>query len=68
MKKIFTVSIASLSGGGKTTVVNLLKNKLENSIVLCFDDYDFTNDPGGNQFNSDLIEYDYNKWELKSLK
>jgi uridine kinase len=67
-KKVFTISISSLSGGGKTTIINLLKNRLENSVVLCFDDYDFANDPGDNQFSSDLIEYDYNKWELKPLK
>jgi len=67
-KRIYTISITSLSGGGKTTIKNLLKNKLENSVILCFDDYDFTNDPGDNQFNKDLIQYDYNKWELKQLK
>jgi uridine kinase len=65
--KVYTVSISSPSGGGKTTIINLLKNKLENSIVLSFDDYDFTNDPGDNQFNNGLIQYDYNKWELIPL-
>lgn len=67
-KKVFTISITSPSGGGKTTIINLLKNKLENSTVLSFDDYDFSDDPGDNQFNTDLVKYDYNKWELKQLK
>jgi uridine kinase len=67
-KSIFTISISSPSGGGKTTIINLLKNKLKNSVVLCFDNYDFANDPGDDQFNKDLIHYDYNKWELKPLK
>jgi len=67
-RKVYTISITSPSGGGKTTIINLLKNKFENSVVLYFDDYDFTNDPGDNQFNNDLIQYDYNKWELIQLK
>jgi uridine kinase len=65
--KIFTISISSISGGGKTTVINLLKNKLKKSVVLYFDDYDFSSDPGNNQFSKDLIQYNYNKWELKPL-
>jgi len=66
--KVYTISVTSPSGGGKTTIINLLKNKLEKSTVLYFDDYDFTNDLGDNQFNKDLIKYDYNKWELRQLK
>jgi uridine kinase len=66
-KKTFTISVSSPSGGGKTTITDLLKNKLENSMVLYFDNYDFPNDPGDNQFNDKLLQYDYNKWELKPL-
>ena len=66
--KIYTISITSPSGGGKTTITNLLKNKLQKSIVLYFDNYDFLDDPGDNQFNEELIQYDYNKWELVPLK
>jgi uridine kinase len=66
--KVYTISITAPSGGGKTTITNLLKNKLENSFVLNFDDYDFINDPGDDQFNEELIQYDYNKWELMPLK
>jgi uridine kinase len=64
---IFTVSISSISGGGKTTTINLLKNRLKKSTVLYFDNYDFSNDPGDNQFNKNLIQYNYNKWELEPL-
>jgi uridine kinase len=66
-KKVFSIAVAAASGGGKTTIINFLKNKLENCTVLYFDDYDFSNDPGDHQFNENLVEYDYNKWELKPL-
>ncbi|MDR0949021.1 MAG: AAA family ATPase, partial [Lachnospiraceae bacterium] len=40
MKKPYVISISSVSGGGKTTIVNLLKDKLPNTAVISFDDYD----------------------------
>lgn len=40
-KKPFVFSINAVSGGGKTTIANELKNKLPNCEVLYFDDYDF---------------------------
>lgn len=40
MEKPFVISISGISGGGKTTVANALKNCLSNSIVVSFDDYD----------------------------
>ncbi len=60
------ISIASISGGGKTTIVNALMNRLNNAAALCFDDYDF----------DEHIEYvswlkngaDYNEWDLTPLK
>jgi uridine kinase len=39
MKKPYVISIASISGGGKTTVVAALKERLTNSILINFDDY-----------------------------
>lgn len=35
------IAIASISGGGKTTIINALRNRLDNSVVLYFDDYSF---------------------------
>jgi uridine kinase len=40
MKKPFVISISVVSGGGKTTVTNALKDILINSMVISFDDYD----------------------------
>lgn len=37
MKKPFVISISGISGSGKSTVVNALKEKLENSSVVSFD-------------------------------
>ncbi|MDQ0430312.1 uridine kinase [Planomicrobium stackebrandtii] len=37
----FVISIASVSGGGKTTIVNRLTQQFGNSKALYFDDYDF---------------------------
>jgi uridine kinase len=65
--KPFVISISAVSGGGKTTIINLLEKKLGNSTSIYFDDYEFKDDPGDNQFNENLIKYDYNKWELKPL-
>ena len=39
MKKPFVISISGISGGGKTTVTNALKERLPNSAVISFDDY-----------------------------
>ena len=37
----FVISIAAVSGGGKTTIASYLKGQLHNSKTLSFDDYDF---------------------------
>ena len=37
----FVISIAAVSGGGKTTIVRQLSEKLHNSKSLFFDNYDF---------------------------
>ncbi|RED66121.1 uridine kinase [Cohnella lupini] len=65
MKKPLIISIAAVSGGGKTTVIQLLNNELANSIALFFDNYDF-------EGPDNLIEWahqggDYNEWKLSPL-
>lgn len=60
------ISIAGVSGSGKTTIVNALMNRLDDAVALYFDDYNF----------DEHIEYDsllkngadYNDWDLMPLK
>ena len=60
------ISIASVSGGGKTTITNALRNRLRNAEALFFDNYDFKGAP------EDLVRWveegpDYNQWNLDPL-
>ncbi|TDL78545.1 AAA family ATPase [Peribacillus frigoritolerans] len=60
------ISIAAVSGGGKTTITKKLGHKLKNSKELFFDDYDFEDSP------EDLIKWvkegaDYNLWNLEPM-
>lgn len=60
------ISIASVSGGGKTTVTKELKNRFRYSEALFFDNYDFHGAP------EDLIQWvevgpDYNQWNLDPM-
>ncbi|MBO1628533.1 hypothetical protein [Bacillus arachidis] len=60
------ISIAAVSGGGKTTITNLLINKLSNSKALYFDNYEFNESP------YDICKWvnegaDYNEWILTPL-
>lgn len=64
-KTPLVIAIAAVSGGGKTTITKLLKQKLHNSKVLFFDDYDF-NGP------DDIVDWidnggDPNEWDLTPL-
>lgn len=52
MKKPYVVSIAAQSGGGKTTIVTALKERLVNSAVIYWDDY-------GNEVD---LDRDINEW------
>lgn len=66
MQKPRVISIAAVSGGGKTTITNQLVSKLNNAKALYFDDYDFQNCP------DDICEWvekgaDYNEWSLLPL-
>lgn len=59
------ISIAAVSGGGKTTVTNQLIQQLDNAKALHFDDYDFE----GPDDICDWVEEgaDYNEWNLLPL-
>jgi uridine kinase len=45
MKKPCVISIAAISGGGKTIITTALKNRLTNSAVIYWDDYGDEVDP-----------------------
>ncbi|KMM38446.1 hypothetical protein [Guptibacillus hwajinpoensis] len=67
MFKAKVISIASVSGGGKTTVTNELIKRINCSEALFFDEYDFEGAP------DDLVKWvddgpDYNQWNLELLK
>ena len=66
IKKPTVISIAAVSGGGKTTVTRELSENLSYSKNLFFDDYDFKEAP------IDLTEWvqegpDYDQWNLDPL-
>ena len=67
MKKTFVISIASIAGGGKTTIVAVLKERLKNSIVIYFDDYDdrVTIDCDINEWSAD--GNDCNEWNTEAI-
>lgn len=64
-KKPIIVAIAAVSGGGKTYITSKLQENIENSEVLCFDDYD----SDGPKSISEWVENgcDYNEWHLNLL-
>lgn len=60
------ISIAAVSGGGKTTITKKLSLVLEDTKELFFDDYNFENAP------DDIIQWvnkgaDYNLWNLEPM-
>ena len=66
MKKPFVISISGISGGGKTTVANALKECLSNAIVVSFDDYDDIKlDRDINDWSAD--GNDENEWYVEPL-
>lgn len=65
MKRPLIIAIAAVSGGGKTTAIQLLNKELANSTAFFFDDYDFAGP-------DNLIEWvhrgaDHNEWKLTPL-
>ena len=67
MKKPFIISIAAVSGGGKTTVVTALKERLANSTVIYWDNYGDEVDPKRdiNEWAAD--GFDCNEWNTKPV-
>lgn len=65
LKKVKIIAVAAVPGGGKTYVVTRLKNSLNNSSLLHFDDYDI-------EGPKDICEWiekgaDYNEWNLEPI-
>jgi uridine kinase len=62
----FVFAVSAVSGGGKTTIVKQLNNRLRKSKALYFDDYDFDDSPVD---INDWVENgaDHNQWNLKPL-
>lgn len=61
------ISIAAVTAGGKTTIVNELLKKIPNSTAIYFDDYDFEGQP------DDFYKWvkdgaDYNVYNLEPLE
>ena len=60
------IAISSVTGGGKTTTINALMERLPNTMALYFDDYGFDE-------NVDYGKWivgggDYNEWDLTASK
>jgi uridine kinase len=65
LRKTITIAISAVSGGGKTTIIELLNKQITNSKALFFDDYHFE----GSENFIDWVKRgaDYNEWNLKLL-
>lgn len=65
--KMTIISVASVSGGGKTTIIKELNKKINNSRAIYFDDYNFEGEI--DDFNQWVINgANYNVWNLQPLK
>ena len=61
------ISVAAVTAGGKTTIVNELKKRLQNSRSLHFDDYTF--EGGVENFSQWVLDgADYSVWNLTPLE
>ena len=63
----FVTGISSVSGGGKTSVSRRLADLLDDSVILCFDDYDNTNIHPENLPVWLIKGGDYNAWRTPVL-
>lgn len=61
------IAIAAVTAGGKTSVVNEIRNKLPKTAALNFDDYAFDGEVG-NYYQWVLDGADYNIWNLGPLE
>lgn len=62
------IAVAAVTAGGKTTVVNELKKKLQNSRSLHFDDYTFEGEVDNfYEWTQSGADY-YSVWNLKPLE
>lgn len=62
------IAIGAVTAGGKTTVVNTIKNRLPRTTSLHFDDYSFDGEVDDfTKWVSKCEEY-YNVWDLSPLK
>lgn len=66
MKKPYVISISGVSGGGKTTVSNALKEQLTNAMIISFDNYDDV------YLDRDINEWsangnDENEWHIEPI-
>lgn len=64
---MYIISVAGISGSGKTTVINALKENLQAGEVLSFDDYDFDQQVD-NYYTIMSKNPDYNLLDLTALK
>ena len=60
------IALSSVTGGGKTTIVNALMDRLPNAMALYFDDYGFDENVDYGKWLSG--GGDYNEWDLTALK
>ncbi|MEH7189998.1 hypothetical protein V7120_21905, partial [Bacillus toyonensis] len=65
-RKTIVITIAAVSGGGKTTITESLTHELTNSKALFFDSYNFDNYP------ADICKWiddgaNYDEWVLTPL-
>jgi uridine kinase len=67
MKKPFIISIAAQSGGGKTTIVTALKERLANSAVIYWDDYGDEVDPKRDINDWAVDGFDCNEWNTQPV-
>jgi uridine kinase len=62
------IAIGAVTAGGKTTVVNAIKDRLPRTTSLHFDDYSFDGEPDDFTIWVSKAEEFYNVWDLSPLK